>query len=163
MGHLVMPHWGRVCVCVCVCVFVCVIWEQRKCSSLEDVICRTSLKTTVTPAGRVKLFSCSKLGASQRIKRENDGKALLEWGFLGGGFGCLAPWKWIIFVRVWKGQKYCIGLHLMCSIDCGNVINTLTADICRVPVCVSAGDWDRSLFQWVWEQRMEKRGEHVGH
>ena len=60
MGHLIKPQWG------------CVLWEQRKCSSLECGISWTSLKATVTPAGQVKLFNCNELEALEEI---NDRRA----------------------------------------------------------------------------------------
>lgn len=89
-----MPQWGWV------------LWEQRKCSSLEDVICWTSLKTTVTPAGQVKLFSCNELG---REKRERPSRSHLDVCSLKVNSHCEGQ----------QGQTYFIELklNLMCSVD----------------------------------------------
>lgn len=53
----------------------------------------------------------------------------------------------------------------MCSIDCGNVINTLTADICRVPMCVFQRAIETDLYFREFGNRgwRGRRGEHVEH
>lgn len=103
MGHLIKPQWG------------CVLWEQRKCSSIECVISWTSLKATVTPAGQVKLFNCDELEALEEI---NERKApWSDWD--------VCPLKVNYLCEGQQGQKYLIELklRLMCSIDHGNAIH----------------------------------------
>lgn len=60
-----MPQWD------------CVLWEQRKCSRLENVVGSMSPKTTVTPTGQVKL---SKLQVTGSLAADRGEGAQTELG-----------------------------------------------------------------------------------
>lgn len=131
---------------------------QRKCSILEKMLCWTSLKTTVTPAGWVTLWSYS--------KHRGKGRVGVIWEFV--------LQKWIIVGAGSAGVKNTLldfgKLLLMRCIDCGNVINTLAADIWCV---LSEREKDISVslkkqqpveqiwgydkwFTWIWHSSQSK-------
>lgn len=77
-----MPQWD------------CFLWEQRKCSRLENVISWMSPKTTVTPTGQVKSLNCKWLGARWRKEERELCQSLSD--CLSSFFRRKAPSWWTI-------------------------------------------------------------------